>query len=252
MNIIISGALGRMGQTLAQAAKASGIGIICGVDSALQNQKAEFPLVKTYGDIPRKADVVVDFSVAENLEALLAYGMETKTPLVLCVTGYTDKQLTEIKKASGHIPILQSANMSFGIQVLSQLAIMAARALGDEFDVEIIEKHHNKKVDSPSGTALMLSDAIRKERSGLSEVFGRHGRTGERPVDEIGIHAVRGGTVSGEHEIGFYGDAEEIILTHRAENRGLFARGALRGALYLIKQPPGLYSLKDAAADSLR
>ncbi len=252
MKIIISGALGRMGQTLAQAAKASGIEIVCGVDAAINNQTADYALVKTYDGIQRKADVVVDFSTAENLDALLSYGLKSKTPLVLCVTGYSDQQLEDIKKASVHIPILQSANMSFGIQVLSQLAAMAARALGDAFDVEIIEKHHNQKVDSPSGTALMLGDAIQKERSGLSAVFGRHGKTGERPKDEIGIHAVRGGTVSGEHEIGFYGEAEEILLTHRAENRALFARGALRGAAYLIKQPPGMYTLKDAVADSLR
>jgi 4-hydroxy-tetrahydrodipicolinate reductase len=252
MKIIISGALGRMGRELTQAAKTSGIEIVCGVDAAVQVQPDSFPMVRSYQQIENKADVLIDFSVADNLSALLKFGLKTKTPLILCVTGYSKQQLSEIKKASAAIPILQSANMSFGVHVLAQLAAMAARVLGDDFDIEIVEKHHNRKVDSPSGTALMLSEAIRKERVWLSPVFGRHGQMGERRTNEIGIHAVRGGTLSGEHEVGFYGNAEEIVLTHRAENRSLFARGALRGAAFLIHQPPGLYSLKDAVADSLR
>ena len=250
MKIIISGALGRMGRELAQAAKTSGINIVCGVDKTVQVQTDSFPMVRSYQQIPEPADVLIDFSVADNLDALLSYGLKTKTPLVLCVTGYSKEQLAQIKKTSAEIPILQSANMSFGVHVMAQLAAMAARVLGDDFDIEIVEKHHNRKVDSPSGTALMLSDAIRKERVWLAPVYGRQGQTGQRRTNEIGIHAVRGGTVSGEHEVGFYGDAEEIILTHRAENRALFARGALRGATYLIHQEPGLYSLKDAVADS--
>ncbi len=252
MKIIISGALGRMGKELTQAAKASGLEIVCGVDAAVQVQPDSFPMVRSYQQIEGKADVLIDFSVADNLDALLNYGLKTGTPLVLCVTGYSKQQLTQIQKTSEAIPILQSANMSFGVHVLAQLAAIAARVLKDDFDIEIVEKHHNRKVDSPSGTALMLSEAIRKERVWLSPVFGRHGKTGERRTNEIGIHAVRGGTVSGEHEVGFYGDGEEIILTHRAENRALFARGALRGAAFLIHQPAGLYSLKDAVADSLK
>ncbi len=252
MKIIISGALGRMGKELTQAAKASAIDIVCGVDATLQVQTGDFPLVRTYQQIPDKADVLIDFSVADNLDALLDFGQKSGTPLVLCVTGYTKQQLTQIKKAAETLPILQSANMSFGVHVLAQLAAMASHMLGDDFDIEIIEKHHNRKVDSPSGTALMLSDAIREDRDWLSPVFGRHGNIGERHTNEIGIHAVRGGTVSGEHEVGFYGDGEEIIFTHRAENRALFARGALRGAAYLIHQPPGFYSLKDAVADSIK
>lgn len=252
MKIIISGALGRMGKELTSAAKASGIEIVCGVDKAVQVQTESFPVVQSYPQIPDHADVLIDFSVADNLDALLAYGLKTKTALVLCVTGYTKEQFKQIQKASGSIPILQSANMSFGVHVLAQLAAMAARVLGDDFDIEIVEKHHNRKVDSPSGTALMLSEAIRKERVWLAPVYGRQGKTGQRRTNEIGIHAVRGGTVSGEHEVGFYGDAEEIILTHRAENRALFARGALRGAAYLIHQGPGLYSLRDAVADSFK
>lgn len=252
MNIIISGALGRMGKALADAAGNSGIEVVCGVDAALQNQTAGFPLVRSYDQISRKADVLIDFSVADNLDALLDYALKTKTAMVLCATGYSERQLKTIVNASKQIPILQSANMSFGVHVLARLASVATRLLGDDFDIEIIEKHHNQKADSPSGTALMLGDAIRNERKSLSPVFGRHGRTGARRPDEIGIHAVRGGTISGEHEVGFYGNAEEIIITHRAENRTLFARGALRGAVFLCKKPPGFYTLKDAVADMIK
>jgi len=233
---------------LADAAASSGVTVVCGVDTALKNQKAAFSLTRTVEEIPEKADALIDFSVAGNLDTILNYGLQTGTALVLCVTGYTEDQLTRIADAAKLIPILQSANMSFGVQVLAQLAKMAARVLGDDFDVEIVEKHHNRKVDSPSGTALMLADAIGQERGALTPVYGRHGRTGERGRNEIGIHAVRGGTVSGEHEVGFYGNAEEIIITHRAENRALFARGALRGAAYVMNQPPGLYTLADVVA----
>ncbi len=253
MRIIISGALGRMGRTLAEIAKASAeIEIVCGVDAMLTDQKADFPLVKTYDQIIQSADVMIDFSTPAYLDAVLRYGLETRTALVLCVTGYTQEQIAKIEKAAEQIPILQSANMSFGVQVLAQLAAMAARVLGDDYDVEIVEKHHNKKVDSPSGTALMLCQAIQHERKDLAPVFGRHGKVGERTLNEIGIHAVRGGTVSGEHEIGFYGNAEEIIITHRAESRTLFAKGALRGAAFLYKQPPGFYTLKEAVADLMK
>jgi len=248
MRIIISGALGRMGKVLAETAKASGVEVVCGVDVMAQEQTAAFPLVKTYNQITQQADVLIDFSVTSGLDAILQYALRTKTPLVLCVTGYTVQQLEQILQASKQIPILQSANMSFGVQVLAQLAAIAARVLGADYDIEIVEKHHNKKVDSPSGTALMLCETIQQERKNLTLVYGRHGKVGERKPEEIGIHAVRGGTVSGEHEVGFYGNAEEIIITHRAESRALFAKGSLRGAQYLIQQPPGLYTLKDAVA----
>ena len=248
MKIIISGALGRMGRELASAAQSSGVEVVCGVDAAYSDQSAAFPLVRTYDQIRQKADVLIDFSIASNLESLLAYAPKAEIPLVLCVTGYTREQKVSIAEASKHIPVLQSANMSLGVHVLAQLAQAAARVLGADFDVEIVEKHHNKKVDSPSGTALMIGDAIRQERKDLTSIFGRNGRVGQRGSRELGIHAIRGGTVSGEHEVGFYGSAEQIILTHRAENRALFARGALRGAEYLMNQPPGLYTMKDVVA----
>jgi 4-hydroxy-tetrahydrodipicolinate reductase len=248
MKVIISGALGRMGRELADAAQSSGVEVVCGVDAACRDQTAAFPLVRSCDQIRQKADVLIDFSVATNLENLLTYAQNTGIALVLCVTGYTREQKDSIAEASKRIPVLQSANMSLGVHVLAQLAQAAARALGADFDVEIIEKHHNKKADSPSGTALMISDAIQRERRNLTPVFGRNGRIGARGANELGIHAVRGGTVSGEHEVGFYGNAEQIILTHRAENRALFARGALRGAEFLIQQPPGLYTMQDVVS----
>ena len=252
MKIIISGALGRMGKILAEIAKASDIAVACGVDVMLTEETASFPLVNSYEQITQTADVMIDFSAPASLDVLLRYALQVKIPLVLCATGYTQKQLEQIKQASAQIPVLQSANMSFGVQVLARLAAMAARVLGDDYDIEIVEKHHNKKVDSPSGTALLLSNAISQERRELRPVFGRHGKVGERSLHEIGIHAVRGGTVTGEHEVGFYGNAEEIIITHRAESRTLFAKGALRGAEFVYKQPAGLYTLKDAVADLMQ
>ena len=158
MKIIISGALGRMGKELAQAAKNTGVAVVCGVDAAVQAQTAEFPLVRSYDRITQKADVLIDFSVASNLETILDYAQRANIALVLCVTGYSPEQMRKIADVSAAIPILQSANMSFGVQVLARLAAMAARALGDEFDIEIVEKHHNRKIDSPSGTALMLAE----------------------------------------------------------------------------------------------
>jgi 4-hydroxy-tetrahydrodipicolinate reductase len=251
MRVIISGALGRMGKELSEAAQRTGVTVACGVDALYANETASYPLFRTFEEVTPKADVLIDFSVASNLTAILNFGLKERLALVLCVTGYTPDDVAAILEASKRIPILQSANMSFGVQVLLQLTKTAARILGSEYDIEIVEKHHNKKVDSPSGTALMLAAAINGEREPMQATFGRYGKTGERAQSEIGIHAVRGGTVSGEHEVGFYGPGEELLITHRAENRALFAGGALRGAAFLLQQPPGLYSLADAAAYAL-
>lgn len=253
MKIIIGGALGHMGKELTAAAAAAGVQVACGVDVAWNGQDAGFPMVREYGEISVEADVLIDFSRVEALPALLAYGEQARMPLVLCTTGYTDVEQAAITAAAKTIPVLQSANMSLGISVLRSLAAMAARALGGGYDVEIVEKHHRRKLDSPSGTALMLYDAIRTEKGGnTNSVFGRHGRDCHRTADEIGIHAVRGGTVAGEHEIGFYGNAEQIILTHRAESRALFAEGALRAGKFLAGKPAGRYAMQDVVEELLK
>ncbi len=252
MNIIIGGAMGRMGRELARAAGEAGVGVACGVDIAYAGQPMDFPMVQTYAEIAVQADVLVDFSRADGLSALLDYAILAHLPCVLCTTGYTEAEVAAIRAASAQVAVFRSANMSLGINVLQALCAMAAKALGDRFDVEIIEKHHRQKLDSPSGTALMLYESVRGALSGEHPVVnGRVGRDAKRGAGEVGIHAVRGGTVTGEHEVGFYGNAEQIILSHRAENRGLFAEGAVRAAQFLAGKPAGLYTMQDVVAEVL-
>jgi len=251
MRIIIGGALGRMGRELALAAQSAGIEVACGVDVAYQGQTMAFPVVMGYEKVTEAADVIVDFSRPDALAELLKLAVDTRTPAVLCATGYTDAEIAMIEEAAAHTAILRSANMSLGVNVLCELVRMAARTL-EGFDIEIVEKHHRMKADSPSGTAVMLFDAAQKEKGPETEpLYGRYGRTQKRTDGEIGIHAVRGGTVTGEHEVGFYGSGEEIILTHRAENRALFAQGALKAAAYLQGREPGLYSMRDVVLTML-
>ena len=252
MKIIISGALGRMGRELARAAAEAGDTVVCGADKAWQGQPFDFPMVQTVSDIACQADVLIDFSNASALPGLLDFGLRAKLPLVLCTTGYTPQEVESVEQAARTIPILRSANMSLGINVLQQLAALATRALGEGYDVEIVEKHHRQKMDSPSGTALMLYETVAAAKAGTTgPVYGRFGRTAKRTDGEIGIHAVRGGTVTGEHEVGFYGRGEEIILTHRAESRTLLAEGALRAARFLLGMPAGLYSMQNVVEQML-
>lgn len=250
MKILLGGALGRMGREVTLAAEAFGAEIVGGVDVAYTGQPGAFPIAVEYAQAKADADVIIDFSRPDALPELLKLAVETKTPAVLCTTGYTDVELEAIRRAAEVIPVLRSANMSLGVNVLQQLVAMAARTL-EGYDIEIVEKHHRMKVDSPSGTAIMLYDAAKEERAEAIPVHGRYGRTEKRTAAEIGIHAVRGGTVTGEHEVGFYGNGEQIILTHRAENRSLFAQGALKAATYLMDKPAGLYSMQDVVKEML-
>lgn len=251
MQILIGGALGRMGRELALAAEGAGVKVACGVDVAYCGQAAAFPIVTGFEKVTLDADVLIDFSRPDALPELLNLALAKGMPVVLCATGYTDVELQSVREAAKRIPILRSANMSLGVNVLSELVGMAARTL-EGFDIEIVEKHHRMKADSPSGTALMLYEAVQKETGPETEpVYGRYGRTQKRAAGEIGIHAVRGGTVTGEHEVGFYGNGEQLILTHRAESRALFAQGALKAARYLADKPAGLYSMRDVVVEML-
>ncbi|MCH5286212.1 MAG: 4-hydroxy-tetrahydrodipicolinate reductase [Christensenellaceae bacterium] len=243
MNILLSGALGHMGREVARQAETEGIEILCGVDAA--SGAADFPVHARFEYAP-KADVVVDFSAPQALPGLLAYCERHGVPAVLCTTGYDDGQLAAIDEAAKRVALFRSGNMSLGIALLRALASRAAAVLGEGFDVEIVEAHHNRKKDAPSGTALMLYDAVKDAyEQPRTAVCGRHGRESKRQLGEIGIHALRGGTVTGEHEVCFFGPSERIKLSHSAESRSVFAVGALRAAAFLIGKEPGMYSMDD-------
>ena len=243
MKILIAGALGFMGREVAAQAKALGFEIACGVD--VVPGTAEYPLYTTFEDCP-PVDVIVDFSTWKPGADLLTYAVKHRIPAVIATTGLSEEQLAAIDDAAKVIPIFRSGNMSLGIALLRALAKKAASVLGETFDIEIIEAHHNRKADAPSGTALMLLDAVKEGCEAEREaVFGRHGRDAKRQKQEIGVHALRGGTVTGEHEVCFFGTSERVKISHSAENRSVFAAGALKAAAFLVGQKPGLYSMDD-------
>ncbi len=238
--LIISGACGRMGRMIAQEAGNASLQVVAGVDRCGEAYGA-FPLFTGFEGLP-KADVLIDFSSPGNLPAVLAYALKAKLPCVLGTTGYGEDEMKQVEKAAEALPLFQSSNMSLGVYVLRQLAREAARMLPG-FDIEIVEKHHNQKADSPSGTALSLLTAV--SAPDTLPVFGREGKTCKREPAEIGVHAIRGGTVAGDHEVGFYGNHEVLTLSHSAQSRLIFALGALKAAGFIITQPPGLYGMED-------
>lgn len=242
MNIILSGACGRMGHQVVEQAKIAGDTVICGIDQRSDLSDYAFPVYPSFTDVKENGDVIIDFSSASGLAGVLNYAVTNTVPVLLAATGYTDADMEKIKDAAKVIPVFKSANMSIGVQALKVLAKKASQMLKG-FDIEIIEKHHNQKADAPSGTALLLLDAVKDERS--EAVFGRHGASCKRRENEIGVHAVRGGTVAGEHEVGFYGQHEVITITHSAQDRSVFAAGAIRAAAFLCEQKPGLYDMSD-------
>ena len=248
MKILISGALGHMGRAVAAQASADGIEILAGVD-ALQGD-CSFPCHTSFDALPDcSGAVIVDFSRPEALTSLLAYAVKNHLPVVLATTGYTPEQEQEVDQAARQIPVFRSANMSVGVALLRHLCQEAAKVLGETFDVEIVEAHHNRKVDAPSGTALLLFDAIKNAYDEPRYAqLGRGGRSCKRQHNEIGIHALRGGTVTGEHEVCFFGPAERIRLSHSAEDRSVFASGALKAAAYLQGKAPGRYTMEDLVA----
>ena len=250
MKILLGGALGRMGQEVTAAAVEAQVEIVCGVDVAYTGQPSDYPIVTAFDQATQKADVLIDFSRPSALPELLQLVRKEKMPAVLCTTGYNEAELQMIEEASREIPVFRSANMSLGVNVLRHLVQEAARALGEDFDVEIVERHHRMKADSPSGTALMIADAINEEAGGAYHyVYDRHDVRQKRDPHEIGLHAVRGGSIVGEHEVLFCGPDEVITLSHSAASRGVFANGAINAAVYLAGRKPGLYTMADLLGD---
>ena len=248
LNIMLCGCSGRMGAAVIAAAKEAGDRIVAGVDI---NPAADspFPIFASPDEFQGRADVIIDFSHHSALQGLLSYAIDHATPIVVCTTGHTDEELAAMKDASALVPVFFSRNMSLGINLLISLCRRAAAVLGDAFDIEIIEKHHNQKLDAPSGTALMIADAL-SEDAEHPYVYDRHAERRARAKGEIGLHAVRGGTIVGEHEVLFCGKDEVITLSHSAASREVFATGALRAAHFMTGKPAGLYNM-DHVVESL-
>ena len=247
LKIIMHGCNGRMGQTIVNLVRESKDKIIVAGISADGQALNSFPVYTNISECQESADVIIDFSNPSTLNGLISYATTHKIPLVIATTGFSDEELNRINEAGKIIPILRSANMSLGINLMLDLVKKATSTLENNFDIEIIEKHHNNKVDSPSGTALLLADTINDTLNEKAIYkYDRHTEKQKRTKNEIGIHAIRGGTIVGEHSVIFAGDDEVIEITHTASSRKIFAKGAIHAAEFIIKQNNGLYSMQDS------
>lgn len=247
IKVIMHGCNGKMGQTISNLIMADDeIEIVAGVD-AFDDGRNAYPVFKSVELCDVEADALIDFSNASAVDGLLDYCVKKKLPCVLCTTGLSEAQLEKIKEASGETAILKSANMSLGINMLLKLLKEATGILVPAgFDIEIVEKHHNQKVDAPSGTALALADSVNEELNNEYEyVYDRSGRREKRPKKEIGISAVRGGTIVGDHDVIFAGADEVITFSHTAYSKAVFGKGAIQAAKFLAGKPAGMYDMSD-------
>ena len=245
IKLILCGCNGQMGKVIAaQVEEMDGFEIVAGMDRAGENTH-KFPVFEDINQFEGSADALIDFSNPSTLPTLLKYSIEKETPVVLSSTGYSDEEVKSIHAAAKSTAILYSGNMSLGINVMLSLVKKAASAL-EGFDIEVIEKHHNKKIDSPSGTAFMIASAIDEELEGETDfVYGRQGNDTKRKPNEIGIHAVRGGTIVGEHTAIFAGVDEIIEIKHSAMSKKVFAVGSINAAKFLVGKKTGLYNMDD-------
>ncbi len=252
-DIILCGCNGKMGHVVADSVAANDdCRIVCGVD-AFGESGYDFPVYKSFSDITEKADVIIDFSNPATLDGLLGYALGSSTPAVICTTGFSPEQTESIREASKKIAVFFSGNMSLGVNLLIELAKQATRVLGNDFDIEIVEKHHNLKVDAPSGTALMIADGISEELEKEPQyVYDRHSYRKKRSKNEIGIHAIRGGTIVGEHDVIFAGHDEVVTISHQSQSKELFATGAVNAAVFLKDKPAGMYNMSMMLADKMK
>lgn len=247
--ILIHGCNGRMGNMVsAQAAEYAEAEVVAGVDRAdTEAGGKSYPIYESLRDVKEEFDVIIDISIASAVDELLAFAEEKGKAVVICTTGLSEEQIAAVKKLSEKVPVLRSGNMSLGINTLIKVLNSISKTLFESgFDADIVERHHKHKLDAPSGTALMLADAV-KDGIGedLAYVYDRSERRMERPHGEIGISAVRGGTIVGEHEVIFAGTDEIIEIKHVALSRAVFANGALKAALFLQEKEAGLYTMSD-------
>ena len=245
IKVLVCGIAGHMGRNICDLLKDDGEAeAVCGVDLHTPENFAG-KVYKTFAEVNEKVDVVIDFSSPACLESEMEYCIKHGVPAVIAATGYTAGQLAYIDECAKKIAVFRTANFSVGVNLLVKLVKEAAEFLGEKFDIEIVEKHHNLKKDAPSGTALMLADSVNSAFADKKPyVCGREGMVGARGR-EIGLHAVRGGTIVGEHEVVFAGNHEVITLSHSAQSKELFATGAVNAAVYMCGKGPGLYDMSD-------
>lgn len=246
VGVILHGCNGRMGQMLSELiSKDEEMTVVAGIEPSGE-AKNDYPVYKSFDELKETADVIIDFSTASAIDSLLDYCEKTHTPLVLCSTGLSEAQLDRVENLSKESAVLVSANMSLGINVLLKLLKSVTGTLyGNGFDIEIVEKHHNHKLDAPSGTALALADVMKDELDDISYNLDRSKVRKKRERNEIGISAVRGGTIVGEHEVIFAGTDEVIEIKHTAYSRAIFAKGAMSAAKFLKGKKAGKYSMSD-------
>ena len=248
--ILLSGCNGKMGKAVTSGvANSDCCEIVGGIDVYAQELYG-YPVFSSPSLVSKetvdKTDAIIDFSNPSALAGLLEFAVANSIPAVICTTGLNDAQINLIKTASEKIPVFFSANMSLGVNLVCELAKKATSVLGDSYDIEIIEMHHNQKIDAPSGTALMIADSIKAELSNdIKYEYERHSKREKRTKNEIGIHAVRGGTITGEHQVIFAGHDEIITISHSARSKELFATGAINAAKFLCGKPAGLYNMSD-------
>lgn len=244
-DILLHGCLGKMGRMVTECCKeADDICITAGIDK-INNNTMPYKVYTSLNEVTEHCSVVLDFSTAGALDNLLSFCLINSKPMVICTTGYKNEEIDKIKEASSKIAIFKSANMSLGINILNSILKKYTAKLYKNFDIEIVEMHHKDKLDSPSGTALMLGDTI---KNSIDEAYYyKYGRDGmkKRDKNEIGIHSIRGGTVTGEHEIIFSGYKERILISHTAESREVFAMGALKACEFIKNKPAGLYDMEN-------
>lgn len=245
IKIIIHGCNGKMGQVLAKtAAEDPEVEVIAGIDKNPNAQENNFPVFEKIDDFDGKADAVIDFSRPEAILSLTEYARNSKTALVIATTGLEEQHHKLMVEAAEAVPVFHSANMSLGVNVVKDICNKAAQVLGDSFDIEIVEFHHNRKVDAPSGTALLLANAINEQLAEKKEyTYGRSPQSGKREKNEVGIHAIRGGTMPGEHRVMFSGTDEIVEIRHLALSRSIFALGAIKAAKFTAKMKKGLFSM---------
>ncbi|MBQ2881918.1 MAG: 4-hydroxy-tetrahydrodipicolinate reductase [Clostridia bacterium] len=253
VNILLCGCCGFMGRMICDCASSyEDINITAGVD-LVDDGMRKFPVYKAIENVSVPVDVIIDFSHPSLLDGVLEYAEKHHVPAVLATTGLSEEQKRKIVKSSENVPLFFTANMSIGINVISELVKNAVSVLGLDYDIEIVEKHHRRKLDAPSGTALMLADAAASAREIPSEyIYDRHSVRKPRSVNDIGISAVRGGTIVGEHDVIFAGEDEVITISHSAGSRKVFAVGAIRAALFINGKDNGLYDMSALIKENMK